>query len=488
MSLVNQLCRFYVGKSDEEHVGYLEKNSENVYVLKVDRFIWDLPVTSEYDFVHTKLDGKNYTFSVFKKPFNIKLSQYYNEIKCEYHINRIFEGVYYSGDELFVSDMSLHFNNLLKWFSLSGGNSFKDFSGVNPVSHVNFLTESNGTDELIGRIKSFNSAFSGIRIGRRNLDLSLYVRYHTFKKTNSSLAYFLEQEPMITLKYDKRVFYGDFVKDLNCLKMLMYLLFNDVELYRISSKLNEHPGLNDDSLTEVLLPGMPDKNDKDNFKPLFYLGELKDVRGFFNSWFAFYNKFYTMLSLYTSLSDLDNHPELVFINYVKSLEYFVSNTNDAMNIGFKLNKNFRVKDSGKWVKRNKNMNFYDVKDLFKENSYTHDLVPSTKGIFIILLENFKIDIVIKMVEKLYENYYFMSNKNSIYTEKILFISKILRNTRNYYTHPQLDDFNEIINRNDLDYAATLLKCLIEACILYELKFSKNEINMFLTRRYEKFLY
>ncbi len=486
MSLINQICRFYVGNSDEEHVGYLEKNSDNLYVLKVDKFIWDLPVTSEYDFVHTKINGKDYTLSLFKKPFNIQMSQYYNDIKCEYHINRIFEGIYDNINELFVSNMSLHFNNLLKWFSLEGNNISTE--RLNDVSYVNFLSNRNNTNELIGRIKSFNKNFSNIKISRRNFKLSLYIRYHTFKKTNSSLPYFLEQEPMISFKYHKKVNYSEFVKDLNSLKMFIYLLFNEVELYKISSKLNDYPSIQDNSLIEVLLPDMPDKKDKDNIKPLFYLKEVKDADSFFNTWFSFYNKFYTMLSLYTSLSDLNNHPELVFINYVKSLEYFVSNTNDAMNISFKLNKNFKVKENNKWIKRNKQMNIYDVKDLFKENKYTQELIPSTKGIFIILLENFKIDIIIKLVEKLYENYYFMSNKDSIYTEKILFISKLLRNTRNYYTHPQIDDFNEIINKNDLEYAATLLKCLIEACILYELKFSKNEINTFLTRRYEKYLY
>lgn len=324
-------------------------------------------------------------------------------------------------------------------------------------------------------------------ISRRNLNLSLYIRYHTFKKTNSSLPYFLEQEPMISLKYKNKVDYNEFVKDMNCLKMLIYLLFNKVELYKISSKLNEYPSLHDGSLTEVILPDMPEKSDTDN-KPLFYVNELKDANAFFNTWFSFYNKFYTMLILYTSLADLDNHPELVFINYVKSLEFFVSNTNNPMNISFKLSENFIVKDDSKWAKRNKNQNNYDVKDLFKENNYNHDLIPSTKGMFIILLENFKINIIIKLVEKLYENYYFLSKEDSIYTEKIMFISKLLRNTRNYYTHPQIDDYNEIINKNDLEYAGTLLKCLIEACILYELKFSKNEINKFLTRRYEKYLY
>lgn len=486
MSLNNQICRFYVGNSDEEHVGYLEKNNDNQYVLKVDRFIWDLPVTSEYDFVHTKINGKNYTFSVFKKAFNLQMSQYYNDIKCEYHINRIFEGTYNNIDELLVSNMSLHFNNLLKWVSIDT----KQYSQekVNNVSYMNFLSNKNNTNELIGRLKSFNKKYSDIQINRRNLKLSLYIRYHTFKKTNSSLPYFLEQEPMISLKYKNKINYSEFVKDLNCLKMLIYLLFNNVELYKISSKLNEYPSNHDDSLTEVLLPDMPDKRDEDNIKPLFYINELRDAKSFFNTWFSIYNKFYTMLRLYTSLSDLTNHPELIFINYVKSLEYYVSNTNDAMNISFKLNKNFRVKDNSKWAKRNKNMNNYELKDLFKEDNYNHDLIPSTKGIFIILLENFKIDIITKLVEKLYENYYFLNNKKPIYTEKIMFISKLLRNTRNYYTHPQLDDYNEIINKNDLDYAATLLKCLVEACILYELKFSKNEINTFLTRRYEKYLY
>ncbi|MBR0471694.1 MAG: hypothetical protein IJI98_03230 [Methanosphaera sp.] len=484
MNFTNQICRFYTGNSKDEHIGYLEKNEENLYVLKVDRFIWDLPVTSEYDFVHTKINGKNYTFSVFKKAFNIQMSQYYNDIKCEYHINRIFEGTYNNIKELKVNNMSLHFNNLLKWYSLDNKKFTKN---IDYVSYVNFLSNKNNTDELVGRIKSFNKIFSNMTISRRNLNLSLYIRYHTFKKTNSSLPYFLEQEPMISLKYKNKVDYNEFVKDMNCLKMLIYLLFNKVELYKISSKLNEYPSLHDGSLTEVILPDMPEKSDTDN-KPLFYVNELKDANAFFNTWFSFYNKFYTMLILYTSLADLDNHPELVFINYVKSLEFFVSNTNNPMNISFKLSENFIVKDDSKWAKRNKNQNNYDVKDLFKENNYNHDLIPSTKGMFIILLENFKIDIIIKLVEKLYENYYFLSKEDSIYTEKIMFISKLLRNTRNYYTHPQIDDYYEIINKNDLEYAGTLLKCLIEACILYELKFSKNEINKFLTRRYEKYLY
>lgn len=485
MSINNQIIRFHTSNSEKEHVGYLEKNEDNLYVLKVDRFIWDLPVTSEYDFIHTRINGKNYTFSVFKKAFNIQMSQYYNDIKCEYHINRIYEGTYNSKEELLINNISLHFNNLLKWLSLDNKKVTKN---IDTINYVNFLSNKNNTDELISRIKTFNKNFSNIEINRQKLKLSLYIRYHTFKKTNSSLPYFLEQEPMISFKYRNRVNYNEFTKDLNCIRMLIYLLFNNVELYRISSKLNEYPSLQDNSLTEIILPDMPDKNDTYNMKPLFYLSELKNVNAFFNTWFSFYNKFYTMLRLYTSLSDLDNHPELVFINYVKSLEYYVSTTNDPMNISFKLNKNFKVKDDSKWAKRNKNINNYDVKDLFKENSYTQDLIPSTKGIFIILFENFKIDIIIRLVEKLYENYYFLSNKDSIYTEKILFISKLLRNTRNYYTHPQIDDFYEIINKNDLDYAATLLKCLIEACILYELKFSKNEINTFLTRRYEKYLY
>lgn len=486
MNIMNQLCRFTLCDSSEEYVGFLEKNDDNFYTLKVDRFIWDLPVTSEYEFIHTKINGKEYTFSVFKKPFNIQLSHYYNDIKCDYHINKIFEGTYTNKDDLKISNISLHFNNLLKWFDLD--NKKYDYSFNNDVSYVNFLSNNDNTNELTGRIKTFNHDFSDIKIVRRNLILSLYIKFHTFKKTNSSLPYFLEQEPMLTFKYNKSIDYSEFKKDIESMNMLIYLLFNKVELYRISSKLNAYPTIKDNSLKEIILPDMPVKHEKDNIKPLFYLNELKDVDSFFNTWFAVYQRFYSMLSLYISLSDLKNHPELIFINYIKSLEYYVSNTNDAMNISFKLQNNFKVNSNSKWIKRNKAMDSYNSKDLFKEDKYTHELVPSTKGIFIILLENFKIDIIIKMVEKLYDNYTFLSKKNTIYTEKILFISKLLKNTRNYYTHPSIEDNNEIINKNDLDYSATLLKCLVEACILYELKFSKNEINTFLTRRYEKYLY
>ena len=486
MNIENQLCRFNLTDSDEEFIGYLEKNSKEFYVLKVDRFLWDLPATSEYAFIHTKINGKKYTLSIFKKPYNIQLSQYYNDIKCEYHINRIFEGIYNSEEELLINNLSLHYNNLLKWFDID--NKKFNYSNNSTVSYVNFLSDKNNTNEFISRIKSFNKDFSQISIAKRNLKLSLYIKYHTFKKTNSSLPYFLEQEPMISFKYNDKITYDEFKKDIESINMLMYLIFNDVELYRISSKLNEYPSINDDSLTEVIIPNMPEKNDRENIKALFYLKELKDVHSFFNTWFSFYNKFYTMLSLYTTLADLTNHPELIFINYIKSLEYYVSTTNDAMNISFKLNDNFTVKTSSKWVKRNKQMELYDGKDLFKENKYTNELVPTTKGIFIILLENFKIDIIERLINKLYDNYNFKNESNSIYTEKILFILNLIKNTRNYYTHPTIDDNNFIINENDLKYSATILKCLVEACVLYELKFSKYEINAFLTRRYEKYLY
>lgn len=345
---------------------------------------------------------------------------------------------YHNETNLNFKEITIKFLNLEEWIGIK---TFK----TEHENNAHMITTN--AEDITFNLQKFNMIF--------NLKSKI---------TESLNSFCIKPNYSIKIKYREETNIEQILKDITLIKkFLIFLMYNNTEIKSITCNIdNENYQLNEIEIHSKLFNTNVDELNR--YDILIHIEEIKNNPDIFEKWFEINKKYKPLFDIYFMNFLTTPYLEYQFLSHIQALESY-------------LRKNKRYDDNY--------MDITEYENIKKEFSKFIEKLNMSKDHKESLKSRIRFGNEISLRKRLKElindlNDYEIIN-NLMDGKQNKFIEDIV-NSRNYYTHYDQSS-NYKINNIKLLKLNFKLKIIIELCILKELNFEKEFIDMKLNNKY-----
>ena len=289
-------------------------------------------------------------------------------------------------------------------------------------------------------------------------NLSGHIFFEGLVNTEEHSAKF-EENVWIKLNFNNEIGFVEYSQTLNCLRALFTFLSNKI-CYPDVILLNYSSSSDNIKLyySNIFLGKQYGKNEQE----IVSFENIKNnISGLFSKWFSYYTRINSAINIRTHSFYLDNSfSDERFFDSVRALESFHRTLRN--NSLFEVNEYNRLVDSVK-----KSVNLETKYQIWFNNRFSFGNEPPLKHRLLGLLNEIPNSI------------------SSLITDDIEWFAKIIRNTRNYYTHKSENLQKQVFNQSQQVKATKSIELLLSYFILKEIGIDEEAIEINLKNSLEK---